>query len=70
MGNSVVDYAITEVETWERISEFKIGDREGFEEGSRELVEKIREAVTKKKVKMQRWSSGEKKMVAGKVKQN
>ena len=27
MGNSVVDYAITEVEIWERINEFKIGER-------------------------------------------
>ena len=27
MGNSVVDYTIREVKTWERIREFKIGER-------------------------------------------
>ena len=114
MGHSVVDYAITEVETWERISEYKIGERtesdhqpieteikekseqreieevleieienwseegirkfrerlkdvslerKGVQEGLRELVDKIREAVTKKKVKIQRWKPGKKKVL-------
>ena len=27
MGSSVVDYAITEVETWEKMSQFRIGER-------------------------------------------